>query len=38
MKTVQILNTSISETSVQEVSEILTTRKYQKVAICIPTQ
>ena len=34
MKTVQILNTSISETSVQEVSEILTTRKYQKVAIC----
>ena len=34
MKTVQILNTSISETSVEEVSEILTTRKKQKVAIC----
>jgi N-acetylglucosaminyldiphosphoundecaprenol N-acetyl-beta-D-mannosaminyltransferase len=34
MKTVQILNTSISETSVEEVSEILTTCKYQKVAIC----
>ena len=34
MKTVQILNTSISETSVQEVSEILNTHKYQKVAIC----
>ena len=34
MKTVQILNTSISETSVKEVSEILTTDKSQKVAIC----
>jgi N-acetylglucosaminyldiphosphoundecaprenol N-acetyl-beta-D-mannosaminyltransferase len=34
MKTVQILNTSISETSIEEVSEILTTSKRQKVAIC----
>jgi len=34
MKTVRILNTSISETSIEEVSEILTTSKRQKVAIC----
>src|SRR6056300_883878 len=34
MKTIQILSTTISETSVEEVSEILTTSKSQKVAIC----